>query len=108
MEDVSRYRVTLTHLSLAAVVYAAVVRAAVVSPAVVHAAVVSPAVVHAAVVSPAVVHAAVVSLAVVNPAAVHAVAILASVSSKQAKEGEGNESVPAQKSRSLNRLFSYC
>ena len=80
MEDVSRYRVTLTHLSLAAVVYAAVVRAAVVSPAVVHA-------------------------AVVSPAAVHAVAILASVSSKQAKEGKGNESVPAQKSRLLNRLF---
>ncbi|MFP3125235.1 hypothetical protein OH784_21350 [Ectobacillus funiculus] len=87
-----------------------VVHAAVVSPIVVHAAVVSPIVVQVAVVSPIVVQVAVVSpivvqAAVVSPAVVQAVAVLANVSSKQVREREGNESVPAQKSRLLNRLF---
>ncbi|WP_342045616.1 hypothetical protein [Bacillus sp. OTU530] len=87
-----------------------VVHAAVVSPIVVHAAVVSLIAVQVAVVSPIVVQVAVVSpvvvqAAIVSPAIVQAVAVLASVSSKQVREREGNESVPAQKSRLLNRLF---
>ncbi|WP_129729947.1 hypothetical protein [Ectobacillus funiculus] len=83
-----------------AVVSLIVVQVAVVSPIVVHAAIVSPIVVQVAVVSPVVVHAAIVS-----PAVVQAVAVLVSVNSKQVREREGNESVPAQKSRLSNRLF---
>ncbi|MFB9758536.1 hypothetical protein [Ectobacillus funiculus] len=94
MGDVSRYRVAL---SLAAVVSAAVVSAAVVHAVVVSAAVVQAIVVHVVVVSAAVVQAIVVHVVVVSPAVVHAVAVFASVSSKQAKEGEGNESAPAYK-----------